>query len=105
MNLMSNRYRAIAITGILLAVAGCSRAATPVGNSIDLENVDFQQVQKMKTGVACETVYLGFLGPFGDKSIIRATKKARIKKVAVVDNEADTFLGLVNRSCLRVYGE
>ncbi|MAF51443.1 MAG: hypothetical protein CL694_00290 [Chloroflexi bacterium] len=106
MNLMRNRYGAIAIIGVLLAVAGCSRAATPIGNTIDIKGVDFQQVQKMRTGAACETRLLfNLIGPFGDQSIVRATRKAKIRHVAVVDREIHSFLGLINRACLRVYGQ
>jgi hypothetical protein len=84
----------------LVVLMGCAMKTTPVGNATDLKSVDFSK--PMKEGQACGIKFLTF-GPFGDTSIMKATKNAGISKVEVVDIKSAWYL-IYSEECLVVYG-
>ena len=98
---MKNFSRSILLVFATLIVSACSSGGTPVVNYTDITKVDFEELQKMKTTTACETSVLGL--SVGDQSIVRAARKAGIKKVEVVDIEKNNFL-IGGQSCVRIYG-
>ena len=87
---------------IFVCVIGCATMTTPVVNSIDIKTTDFSKT--MKTGEACRIYVLGFIGPFGDASIVQAAQEAKISKVEAVDYKSGWYV-LFSRFCVRVYGE
>ncbi|MFV0625748.1 MAG: TRL domain-containing protein [Alphaproteobacteria bacterium] len=87
---------------ILLGTSACSYDRTPLMNTSDLSRVDFSKISEMKKGEDCSTTVL-FFGPYGDRSIVNATKKARISKVEVVDYTANSYI-FSSQSCVVVYG-
>ena len=71
-------------------------------NLTDVTKVDFEELQRMKTTTACETSVMGI--QLGDQSIVRAARKAGIKKIHVVDYENNNFV-FGRQKCVRIYGE
>jgi hypothetical protein len=82
-------------------LSGCISTVTPLGNTIDIQEVDF--TQNFKTGESCALFFL-LLGPFGDASIVTAAKQAGIAKASVVDLRSENYM-LATRRCAIVYGQ
>lgn len=89
-------------TMAVVGLSGCATMLTPVTNVADLKNADFSQ--NMKRGQSCANFILGFIGPFGDASIVEAAKDAHISKVKVVDYKSTWYVVLAQR-CVVVYGQ
>jgi hypothetical protein len=87
---------------MFVCVVGCATLTSPVVNSIDIKSTDFSK--SMKTGEACRTYVLCFIGPFGDASIVQAAQEAKISKVEAVDYKSGWYF-LFSKYCVRVYGE
>lgn len=92
----------LAIGLAMFSLAGCATMITPVTNMANVKNVDFSQ--DMKRGQSCANFILGFIGPFGNASIVEAAKNAQISKVKVVDYKSTWYLVLAQR-CVVVYGQ
>jgi hypothetical protein len=57
----------------------------------------------MKAGESCATYVFGLIGPFGDSSVIEATKKGGISKVEVVDYKDGYYL-FFSQHCVVAHG-
>ena len=99
---MKKLFVIIMVLYAFICITGCATMTTPVVNSIDIKSTDFSKT--MKTGEACCTYVLGFIGPFGDASIVQAAQEAKISKVEAVDYKSGWYV-LFSRFCVRVYGE
>lgn len=101
---MKNRKLVLSLALILFVASGlfgCSTMRTPAGNMIDIKTTDFSK--KMKQGEACATYVFGIIGPFGNSSIIDATKSGGISKVEVVDYK-DGYYILFSQHCVVAHG-
>lgn len=90
--------------GILFAVSGCALQRSPVANIADLTKVDFSTVDSLKESKACATYVFGFIGPFGDPTVMKAMKSGGLKTVKLVDYKSSFYL-LFSNDCVIVYGE
>ncbi|MBY0315068.1 MAG: TRL-like family protein [Bdellovibrionales bacterium] len=70
----------------------------------DFTNVEYINLGTSKKGVACANNILGMVVT-GDMSIEAAKKKGGITKVATVDMEGKSILGVYSTVCLVVRGE
>ena len=91
-----------------LFLSGCVTSYSPSTNVVDLDNIDFADVEMMKRGKSCSS-YILFMGPLGSNRLFDATKDARIKKVKYVEKSFSAFplvfLPIFSRSCIIAYGE
>lgn len=101
---MKRSIKAAVAVSLLLLGCGCSIARTPVVNSVDISKTDFSNIGQLKQSEACATFILGFIGPFGDPSVVTAIKTGGIKTVKVVDHKAAWYV-LFSQDCVVVYGE
>lgn len=92
------------------AVTGCATVPSRAGSGFlysnvkDYTNVEYINLATSKKGVACGNNILGLV-VMGDMSIDTAKKKGGITKVATVDFEGTSILGLYSTVCLVVRGE
>ena len=86
----------------ILGLTACSTMETPAVNMIDMKTTDFSKT--MKKGESCQNYILGFIGPFGDASVVNAAKDAEISKIEVVDYKYTYFI-LFSQKCVCVYGQ
>jgi hypothetical protein len=89
------------------AIAGKDMAANlryannkPVG----VENIKFQDLQKMRRGDACTTNFLYFFPIYGDGSIITAATKGELNSVQLV-GETEHWYGPFSKNCTVVFGD
>ncbi len=87
---------------VALGLVGCTTLWTPVINSTDLQTTDFSK--SMKQGESCQLYVLGFLGPFGNASVVEAAANAGISKVNVVDQKYSNYI-LFAQQCVVAYGD
>ncbi len=99
--------------GLLLStlfIANCASVGSRMGSGLfytnvkDYTNVEFEKVGTSKAGKSCGTNILGLVVT-GNTSIDAAKKKGGITKVATVDFEGTSILGLYSTVCLVVRGE
>lgn len=95
------RLMLLAISMGIIGLSGCATTQSPVSNVTDLKNADFSQ--NMKVGQSCANYILGFIGPFGDASIVTAAKNAGLSKVEVVDYKSAWYV-LFSQNCVVAYG-
>lgn len=88
------------LTGI--GIAGCTTLMTPASNVTDIKSVDFSK--QMKEGESCSYYIFGLIGPFGDSSIVKASKDSGMSRVALIDYKYGWYLVTTQR-CVKVYGE
>ena len=89
----------------------CSCAIGPV-NGLVFSDTSFPgdvnprgDVEPIKTGKSCQSMYLGLLA-IGDAGAGEAARQAGIKRIATIDHENFSLLTLVyNRYCTTVTGE
>lgn len=72
----------------------------PVG----VENIKFQDLQKMKHGEACGYDFLYFIPLFGNTSIISAAEAGKINNVRLI-GETGFWTFPFSRNCTKVYGD
>lgn len=99
----------LAITGLATALGGCATAVSPVGNGLLFTSVSgpvnaANNERASKIGKACATNILGLVAS-GDASIDTAKQDGSISKVASIDYQSTTVLGLMSQSCTVVKGE
>jgi len=92
----------VALFIMVLGLTGCSTVTTPAINTIDLKTTDFSRT--MKKGESCQTYLFCFIGPFGDVSVVEATKNANISKVEVVDYKHSNFI-IIAQNYVVVHGQ
>lgn len=92
----------IAIGAVALGLTACASLKTPVSNTVDVGKVDFSK--EMKQGNSCQYYLFGLVGPFGDASVVNATKEGGISKIDVVDHKNGWYV-LVSQQCVMVYGQ
>ncbi len=97
---MAKVFSMLLLVGVLL---GCTTNSPRVMNTIDITKSDLtdSRIQKSKD---CTYYVLGFVGPFGDRSVIDATRKKYIKDIQYVDYSFGYFI-LWSQSCIEVYGK
>lgn len=99
---------ALLLSTVLLA--NCATVGSRMGmglfytNVKDYTNVEFENVGTSKAGKSCGSNILGLVAT-GNTSIDAAKKKGGITKVATVDFEGTSILGLYSTVCLVVRGE
>jgi hypothetical protein len=71
-------------------------------NSIDVTQIDYSQ--PMKRSQDCTIFVLGFLGPFGQTSMMDAIRKANISKVTAAEYSTDWYV-VFTRSCVDIWGQ
>lgn len=71
--------------------------------NIQLDQVDYSYVDRIKEGESCSYSLFGLIGPFGDSKMTQAIKKARINQVTNYDYSYKHFI-LFSKNCIRVYG-
>lgn len=91
------------------ALSGCATAYSPVGNGLIFTSVKgpiavTDSTVKSKTGTACASNILGLFAT-GDASVQAAKSNGNITKVAAVDHNSTTALGLFGKFCTTVTGE
>lgn len=100
----------IALILSTLALVNCASVGSRMGmglfytNVKDYTNVEFENVGTSKAGKSCGTNILGLVA-MGNTSIDAAKKKGGITKVATVDFEGTSILGIYSTVCLVVRGE
>lgn len=109
---MKTLFSISAILAAALFVSGCA-ALTPPGHvppgflytsvkgPVD---TGFRKAKAAKTGMACGSNILSIVAT-GDNSIDAAKKAGGIKKVATVDYENFSVLGLYTKVCVHVTGD
>jgi len=102
MKIKNFKVAVVALFIVVLGLTGCSTMMTPAINTTDLKTTDFSGT--MKKGESCQTYLFGFIGPFGDASVVKATKNADISKVEVVDYKHSNFI-ILAQNCVVVYGQ
>lgn len=101
---MRRRSMALAVPALLAAgLSACVSTITPATNTVPVEAVDFTTVADMKRGESCASVYLFFIGPIGDASVVKAAQAAGIRTVEVIDYEFD-WNPFVQKYCVVAYG-
>jgi hypothetical protein len=99
---------ALVLSTVLLT--NCATVGSRMGSGIfytnvkDYTNVEFENIGTSKAGKSCGTNILGLVVT-GNTSIDAAKKKGGITKVATVDFEGTSILGLYSTVCLVVRGE
>lgn len=88
---------------VVMMSAGCSLRTSPTHNVVDISTIDFSTISRMKKQESCAVYILGFIGPFGDVSVIEAIKKGGIRQVQAVEYRGGFYL-LYGESCIVVYG-
>ena len=102
------------LTLIILAlistqIIGCASVGSRAGSGMlytdvkDFTDVSYINTKFSKTGKACATNILG-LFLTGDMSLATAKKNGEIKRVATVDYEGKSILGLYSTVCLVATG-
>ena len=86
-------------------LTSCSAVRQPTGGgmNIQLDQVDYSYVDRIKEGESCSYSLFGLIGPFGDIKMTQAIKKARISQVTNYDYSYKHFI-LFSKNCIRVYG-
>lgn len=98
-----------AILAAIFLVSGCASQGhvppgffyTSVKGPID---TGFRKAKAAKMGQSCGSNILGIVGT-GDTSIDAAKKAGGIKKVATVDYEHFSVLGLYTKACVNITGD
>lgn len=99
---MKKYLKFVAIVLVAMGITACASLKTPVSNTVDVGKVDFSR--EMKQGNSCQFYLFGLLGPFGNASVVNATREAGISKVDVVDHKNGWYV-LVTQQCVTVYGQ
>jgi hypothetical protein len=86
---------------MVFALSGCAGTITPTTNVVGTSGIDTSHVRR--AGNACSYYLLGFIGPFGDNSVMRAAKDNGLSKVLYYDQSREYYF-LFGRICNRVYG-
>ena len=91
------------LVAVAFMASGCASMVTPVGNIVELDDVDM--TSNFKTGESCAWFLLfNLIGPFGDMSVVKASHSAGIRKVEIVDYRMTNYL-IATQTCAYVYGE
>ena len=99
---MKSKILALAVVASMMLLSiGCVTYA-PLMNSVDVTQIDYST--PMKRGQDCAIMVLGFIGPFGQASMVDAIKRVKISKVKALEYSRDSYI-LYSRSCVDVYGE
>jgi hypothetical protein len=102
--------RSIVFVLMALSLTNCATVPSRIGmglwytNVKDYTNVEYINGGTSKAGKSCGTNILGLIAT-GNTSIDAAKKKGGITKVATVDFEGTSILGLYSTTCLVVRGE
>lgn len=97
------------VAGLAAMSTGCALAPTPAGAGLLYTDVKYQgmaddsNTDASKEGRACATNILGLIAQ-GDATIDSAKTAGGIKKVATVDSEVNSILGLFSTYCTVVRG-
>lgn len=106
---MKKLFVLLALTAMLFGNVACVSKSSPSFNSANLDNLDFSDIETMKKGKACSARFLGLVGPLGSRTLLDATKDARIRKVKYVETSRSGFplllVPVVYKSCITAYGE
>ena len=68
---------------------------------VDLKQTNFSKI--MKKGESCGTWFLGFIGPFGNPSLVEAAKNGNITTIDAVDEYSSYYI-LFSQRCKIAYG-
>ena len=91
------------LLAIVFATSGCISTLTPHANISEIDDVDM--TSNFKEGESCAWWLLfNLIGPFGDMSVVKASRDAGIRKVQVVDTKIESYL-IVSKICAHVYGK
>lgn len=82
----------------LLFLTACTGVRTP---SINLTPIDAAHITRKSE--SCSYYLLGFIGPFGDNSLIDAARGGKMSKVLYYDSSYEYYV-LFGRTCNRAYG-
>lgn len=101
--------KAFIVGATVIITTGCATAVSPVGNGALFTSVKGPVNATTSTGISksgqsCATNILGLIA-VGDSSISTAKEKADISKVANIDHQSTTVLGLFSNYCTIVEGE
>ena len=98
----------LAAISLVLGLSACGTTYSPAANVVNLDNIDFSDVETLKVGKSCSTRILVF-GPMGGHRLFDATKDGRIRKVKYVETSYSAFplplVPLIDRKCTIAYGE
>lgn len=93
---------------LLLTTTGCATARSPLTGvwytSVHGPIMATDSTGGSKTGKACASSILGLIAK-GDASVETAKKKAGIKKVATISDQAKSMFGLYAEYCTIVTGD
>jgi hypothetical protein len=107
---MKTLLKLSALAGALLMVSGCAMATGGNGSVTGFLYSGYKMggsvgpAQGTKTGEACASSILGFIGT-GDASVSAAKQAGGITQVAHVDHDVFSILGLYAKSCTVVVGQ
>jgi hypothetical protein len=91
----------------MIGLSGCARVPSHLGFALvqaDTEPVAVTELTPKKMGMACGFNLLGIFAT-GDISIENAKRDGGIRRVASVDKDVFSILGLFSKVCIRVTGE
>ncbi|MFA9461698.1 TRL domain-containing protein [Thiohalorhabdus sp. Cl-TMA] len=98
-----SQLKKLVVVGVAgLAITGCSTKTSPVVNTNNFQTTDFSK--EFQKGKACANYLLGFIGPFGDASLVEAAKNGNISNVEVVDYRWSYYV-LLGQDCVIAYGD
>ena len=99
---MKSKILTLAVVASMMFLSiGCYTYA-PMMNSVDVTQIDYST--PMNRGQDCAIMVLGFIGPFGQASMVDAIKSAKISKVKALEYSFDYYI-VFSRNCVDVWGE
>jgi hypothetical protein len=107
---MKNVKKYVILSAILFASASCSykdlaRTLRYSDNRpVRVDEIRFQELQKMKHGESCGYNLLYAVPIFGDSSIVRAAQNGEVNKVTYI-GETGFWTFPFSQTCTVVYGE
>lgn len=92
------------VPALILVGTACSSRVPAVVNAIDTSEIDFSNVDKMKSGTACEGLLFNVIPLSGSSDLVDAIKDAKVSHVTAVEYEFTTFI-VFGKRCVTVFGD
>jgi hypothetical protein len=104
---MTKLFSALILLGLLTSCVTKDLAKTlqySDNRPVSLEDIRFQELQKMKHGQSCSWNFLYFLPIFGNSSLITAAQNGEVNIIKYV-GETGFWTFPFSRACTVVYGD